>query len=303
MTILVTGARGSIGSRLIATLARAGHPVRGTARDAAAPGLPPALETVALDISDPDPRNAEQALRGVQSVFLHPARGGVDTFLAAAGAAGVRYVVLLSSPASYEPREHDRHIGLVHRAVERSLEASGLPHTVLYPSWLAGNASRDWAAQIRATGTVALAYPDAWFTPIHPGDVAEVAADLLTRDAFRGRMQILTGPRSLRLRDMVGVLGEVLGRSIPVQELTREQALQRRETWMPEPVLEALLDATEAAIGVPAPVNNTVERITGHPPRSFRAWAHDHADAFLPSSSPSAPLASPRPAPPKTRAD
>jgi uncharacterized protein YbjT (DUF2867 family) len=44
MTILVTGARGNIGSRVVSALARGGHSVRATARDLSAPGLPMGVE-------------------------------------------------------------------------------------------------------------------------------------------------------------------------------------------------------------------------------------------------------------------
>jgi nucleoside-diphosphate-sugar epimerase len=48
MTILVTGARGNIGSRVIAKLAEAGHSVRGSARDASALRLPAGTDAVEL---------------------------------------------------------------------------------------------------------------------------------------------------------------------------------------------------------------------------------------------------------------
>jgi uncharacterized protein YbjT (DUF2867 family) len=192
----------------------------------------------------------------------------------------VEHVVLLSSPASFEAHEHDRYIGRAHREIEQSLEASGLSHTLLYPGWLATNAARDWAAQICDTDTVGLAFPDAQFTPIHPDDVAEVAADLLTRSRHRARVQIVTGPESLRLREIVGVLAEAAGSPIGIRTLTRREALDARPPWLPEAVFEVLLDVEEAAVGVSAPVNNGVERITGHPARAFRAWAETNRNAF-----------------------
>lgn len=271
MTILVTGARGNIGSRVIATLTAAGHDVRGSAREAQ-PG------TVQLDITNPT--NAAEALRDVDTMFLYPTRGTVDDFLTAAREAEVRHVVLLSSPAAYEPGEHDRPIGMAHRAMEQAVERSGLSHTVLYPSWLATNAIRDWAVQFRRDGRLGIAYPDAQVSPIHLDDIAEVAANLLTGERHRGRMVVLTGPESLRLRDVADVLADVLDRPIPVDALTREQALAQRT--MPEPVMEVLLEVAAAAVGVLAPVNNTVERITGHPARTFREWAHDNRAAFAP---------------------
>jgi uncharacterized protein YbjT (DUF2867 family) len=90
MTILVTGAHGNIGRRVIATLTAAGHDVRGSARDGTA--------DVQLDITNP--RDTTEALRDIDTMFLYPTRGDVDGFLAAARK--VQHVVLLSSPAAYE---------------------------------------------------------------------------------------------------------------------------------------------------------------------------------------------------------
>jgi uncharacterized protein YbjT (DUF2867 family) len=278
MTVLVTGVHGSIGSRVAAKLVDAGQRVRGSSRRPSS--APPGVEPVQLDLTEP--RGAAEALAGVETVFLYPVRGGsVEAFLDAARKAEVRHVVLLSSPASYEVHEHDRVIGLVHRAVERALQDSGLSHTVLYPSWLATNARRDWGEQIRTGGRVGIAYPEAQVNPIHIDDVAEVAADVLTRPAHRSRMLVLTGPESVSQRGMVDVLAEVRGAPIAIDELTREQALEQRPEWMPEAVLEVLLDVTAAAVGVPAAITNGVERVTGHPSRTFREWAIAHRADFV----------------------
>lgn len=286
MTILVTGVRGGIGGRVARTLREAGATVRGTVRDTSAGALPPGLDVVELDLADPEPDRARtaRALDGVDAVFLYPVRGGgIAGFLEAARAAGVRYVVLLSSPASFAAHEHDRYIGRAHRAVERTLEDSGLAHTLLYPGWLDSNAARDWGGQIRDTGRVALPYPDAQFTPIHLEDVAEVAALLLTGAAARPRIQVLTGPESLSLRELVAIIGEVAGRALEVETIGRLEALAARPAWMPEAALETLLAAQQAAVGVTAPVDNSVARLTGHPARGFRAWVEADRRPFLPA--------------------
>jgi uncharacterized protein YbjT (DUF2867 family) len=276
VTILVTGMHGNIGSRVATRLVEAGYRVRGSSRNPSS--APEGVEPVELDLTEP--RNAGEALAGVETVFLYPVRGSVEAFLDAARKADVQHVVLLSSPAAYEVHEHDRLIGLVHRAVEQAVQDSGLSHTVLYPSWLASNARRDWGEQIRTRGRVGIAYPDAQVNPIHIDDIAEVAADVLTRAAHRSRMLVVTGPGSVPQRSLVDVVAEVRGTPIALDELTREQALEQRPEWMPEPVLESLLDVAAASVGVPAAVTNTVERVTGHPSRTFREWASAHRADF-----------------------
>jgi len=275
MTILVTGARGNIGSRLVARLAAAGHDVRASARDTASLEVPEGVERVALDLDSP----AGAALENVRTAFLYPTRGDIGGFLASAVEAGVEHVVLLSSPGAYDPVEHAGPIGVAHQAVEAALRDSGLSHTVLYPSWLATNTIRDWAEQIKA-GTVAIPYPDWQINPIHLDDVAEVAADLLTREQFRGRSLILTGPESLSQREVVATVAEVLGNPIAVKELTREEALAALPDWFPPAVFASLLDVAANLGDRPATVNNNVERVTGHPARTLAEWLRDNKSAY-----------------------
>ncbi|WP_019927471.1 SDR family oxidoreductase [Nocardia sp. BMG111209] len=279
MTILVTGFRGSIGARVAAVLTTAGHEVRGTTRrlgDSPVPGV----ELVELDIDDP--RTADAALTGVDTLFLYPTRGNSEVFLAAAREHGVRHLVLLSSPASFEAGEHDRMIGLVHRAAEERVQHCGVPATILYPGWLATNARRDWAPQIRERHRLGIAYPDSQINPIHPDDIAEVAADLLTSETHRARWHLLTGPAVLRLRDAVAVIADAIGKPVPIDEWDRAAALAARPPALPEPVLEVLLDVAAAAVTTVPLITNAVERITGHPPRPFAEWVRAHRDCFLP---------------------
>jgi uncharacterized protein YbjT (DUF2867 family) len=281
MTILVTGANGNIGSSLVETLRAQGHSVRATARDVSTLTPGEGVDTVHMDLTNPSARDFLPALDGVRTVFLYPALGRMDGFLQALSASDVEHVVLLSSPDSYEPVGHQRIIGLVHQQIEQGIARSGVAHTVLYPSWLATNALRDWGAEIRTSGTVSTAYPDAHMTPIHIDDVARVAADLLTSPTFRGRFQILTGPRSMTLRDMIGTIADIRGQTIDLIELTPEQATTQRPEWLPADVFAALLDASAAATEIPAPINNTVERITGGRPQPFSAWVESHRDRFV----------------------
>jgi hypothetical protein len=76
------------------------------------------------------------------------------------------------------------------------------------------------------------------------------------------------------------VLAEVLHRPIPIDALTHEQALATRPPQLPEATFEVLLEVMAAAVDIPAVLNNNVERITGHPARTFREWAHANRDAF-----------------------
>jgi len=284
MTVLVTGARGNIGRRVVSRLHAAGHRVRATARDLSTLTVPEGVATVGLDLNAAEGfegfEGFEAAVNDVDAVFLYATRGSAAAFLRAARDAGVRHVVFLSSPAAYEAAEYRGPIGRIHRAAEAAVAESGLDYTILYPSWLATNARRDWGAAIRAGQPVELPYPAAQCVPVHPDDVAEAAVDLLLNDTYRSRMQILTGPESMRLDEAVATIGDVLGRTIPVREISREEALARREPWLAAEILESLLDSAAAAVGRPAPITNTVERITGHSARPLREWVAENRAEF-----------------------
>ena len=281
MTVLVTGARGNIGRRVVSRLHAAGHRVRATARDLSTLTVPEGVATVGLDLNAAEGfEGFEAAVNDVDAVFLYATRGSAAPFLRAARDAGVRHVVFLSSPAAYEAAEYRGPIGRIHRAAEAAVAESGLDYTILYPSWLATNARRDWGAAIRAGQPVELPYPAAQCVPVHPDDVAEAAVDLLLNDTHRSRMQILTGPESMRLDEAVATIGDVLGRTIPVREISREDALARREPWLAAEILESLLDSAAAAVGRPAPITNTVERITGHSARPLREWVAENRAEF-----------------------
>ena len=296
MTVLVTGARGNIGRRVVARLHAAGEHVRTAARESLASSSADnsaansGSGSAAGSSSDSDSATAtasgsgsatdlNEAVKGINAAFLYTTRGNATTFLRAAHNAGTQYVVLLSSPAAYEAVEYRAPIGRIHRAAEEAVTESGLEYTVLYPSWLATNAQRDWGAAIRAGQPVELPYPAAQCAPIHPDDVAEAAVDLLLNSTHRSRIQVLSGPESMRLDEAVATIGDVIGRPIPVREISREDALKQREPWLTAEVLESLLDSAAASVGRPALITNAVERITGHSARSLRDWiAENRAD-------------------------
>ena len=56
----------------------------------------------------------------------------------------------------------------------------------------------------------------------------------------------------------------------------------RAGPW-PRPVVEMLLAAWGATLGLPAFVTSTVAEVLGSPARTFRQWVADHATAFRPA--------------------
>src|SRR5438874_2690076 len=96
-----------------------------------------------------------------------------------------------------------------------------------------------------------------------PPNVEVVAGDLtvpesavealaLYQEGHAGGDYVLTGPESLSQAEQVRIIGEVLGRRLTFEELTADEfRSETPETW-PRPVVDMLLEAWKATLGVPA---------------------------------------------------
>ncbi|MFJ6480938.1 MULTISPECIES: NAD(P)H-binding protein [unclassified Streptomyces] len=277
MTILITGARGKVGRAVIDRLHSAGLPVRAASARPAELTVPAGIETAELALDRPETFAA--ALRGVRQVFLYPEPAGIHDLIKAAEAAGVEHVVLLSSSSVLAPDAEDDPLASHSLKVERALADSGLTCTFLRPDAFASN-SLGWAWPVGRSMPVQLAYPDAQIAPIHPEDIADIAALALTGDSLTGRALTLTGSESLSFREQLAVLSQTLGRTVPVERITRAEAEEQMGRHMPAPMASSLLDLWEAADHGPAVIGETTETLLGVPARTYRQWARENADAF-----------------------
>ncbi|MFI9203092.1 NAD(P)H-binding protein [Streptomyces sp. NPDC053048] len=277
MTILITGARGKVGQAVVSRLHAAGRTVRAGSARPSELTVPAGTETAELVLDRPE--TFASALRGVRQVFLYPEPAGIHELIEAAEHAGVEHVVLLSSSSVTYPGAEDEPLAHHNAQVERALAGSGIAHTFLRPGAFAGNAL-GWSHAIAQAAPVRLAYPEAHSAVIHSEDIADIAVEALTGDSLTGRAVTLTGPESLTFRDQLAVIGSVLGREIPVEHITREEAEREMSAYVPAPVVSSLLNLWEATSGVPDTVADTTGTLLGRPARTFRQWARENAAAF-----------------------
>jgi uncharacterized protein YbjT (DUF2867 family) len=275
--ILVTAATAPVGRSIVEQLAAAGQPVRALTRDPQNAGLPEAAQVVAGDLGDADSLAA--AFQGVDAVFLLAAVPGfAPAFLAAAKEAGVRRVVFQSTGAIVESEE-DRQpndMAEFHRDIERQIEQSGLEWTFLRLDVASADAlqwSFDVPSQLAAGDVVRGPYADAAGSPIHPADFAAIAIAALTQPEHGNRAYHVTGPHSLTHREQIELIGAEHGRPLVYEELTPEQAQEAINPYAPAEVLFA---TWREHLGKPAPVTDTIERLTGRPGRSAREWAKSY---------------------------
>ncbi|MFJ9079891.1 NAD(P)H-binding protein [Streptomyces sp. NPDC102278] len=277
MTVLVTGARGRIGRAVVDRLHAAGTAVRAASARPAEPAVPAGVDTVELALNRPETFAA--ALAGIRRVFLYPEPAGIHDLVEAAGSAGVEHVVLLSSASVLAPGADTDPLASHSLRVERALADAPFTVTLLRPDAFAGNAL-GWAHPIGRRQPVRLAHPDAALAPIHPDDIADIAVRALTGDDLASRAITLTGPQSLTFREQLAVLSDVLGRDVPVEEITRAEAEREMGRYMPAPVVGSLLDLWAAATVTPVALADTTETLFGTPARTFARWARENAAAF-----------------------
>jgi uncharacterized protein YbjT (DUF2867 family) len=260
--ILVAGATGTVGRQVVAELLARGHAVRALTRDAARADLPAGVEIVQGDLTEPD--SLIPALEGVTGLHLITFGGAyfapLETgprILELARAAGVRRVTVL----------HGGGPSLLEDAVRAD---DGVDWTVLMPVEFMANAL-EWADRIVASDEVREPFVARLSAMVHEGDIGAVAAVALTEE----------GPELLTVGDKVAAIAAARGREIALVELTEEQAVaQWRAAGHPQDVIGFLLEAYGNTPEVGRTVVDTVEKVTGHPARTFAQWAAEHADAF-----------------------
>ncbi|TDD11694.1 NAD-dependent epimerase/dehydratase family protein [Nonomuraea deserti] len=273
--ILVTGATGRIGGRVVHELTAAGAAVRALTRRPDDVQLPGGAVAMSGDLRVA--ASVEPAFEGVDVAHLFPVPGWpVADLLALARKAGVRRIVLLSSASlPGGPGLIERQ----HRANEDAVRASGMPWTFVRPTAFMAN-DLSWAPAIRAEDTVYDAFPDASLAPVDEHDIAAVVAAALLDDDHAGHTYELSGPEPLTTVERVAILGEVLGRPLRFAELSPQEVRTSLVASHPPAVADAMIGVLAAATGTTAPILPGVHQATGGPPNTYAEWASRHADHF-----------------------
>lgn len=269
--ILVTGATGKTGRRVVRLLEERGAVVRAASRSG----------TPSFDWTDG--ATWEPALRGVTGMYLvHPDLGtpqaaeAVAAFARQAAAAGVRHAVLLSTPSDAWGPAQDQVL-----ATERALEHAGLEWTVLRVRWFFQNFSEDFLYDPVLSGEVRLPAGDGKEAFVDAEDIAEVAAAALTEAGHAGWHYELSGPRLLTFRDAVEEIARATGRDIGYVALSPEAyADEQRAQGVPEEWVQLSVGLYEhVRSGGLASLGDGVQRALGRAPRDFSAYAESAAAA------------------------
>ncbi|MFR9724216.1 NmrA family NAD(P)-binding protein [Streptomyces sp. MS19] len=266
--VLVLGATGKTGRRLVTALRAAGAPVR------------PASRSSATRFDWDDEATWSAALAGASAVYLVTPEVAepVHRFVRQAVDAGVRRFVALSG-RGIERLDGPVFPGMA--AGEESVREHAPEWTVIRPNNFAQNFSEDvWHAPVLA-GRLALpigATPEP-FTDVR--DIADVAAALLTAEGagHHGRTYELSGPRGLTFGEAVEVIARVSDRSVAYEELTPAAYRDELRAAGASEEEVAALDAMFAGMraGNAAEPTDGVRRVLGREPVAFETWAAEAA--------------------------
>lgn len=276
--ILVTGATGVIGRRVVAQLVANGVSVRATSRTPETADLPLGTETVSSSAP------AQALLDGCSAVLIVASALGVAQhnrlaeLVAAANVARAGRLVHLSTASVTDPLSPT---GAHHRALEEvSAGFTGARH-VLRPVPFALNTLHWWGPTVRAGRFAEAPYLDVPMAPVDERDVADVAATLLLGTSEPDGPLHLTGPEALSSREQLGLLAEALGTPLDVREIEPDEVRRwLAEAGVPAPAVESLLRSFEVAASNPVAPSDAVEKITGRRARTYAQWIADHVEHF-----------------------
>ena len=274
---LVTGATGNVGGEVVRALSAAGERVRALVRsDPPAGTFPPDVDVRLGDLTDPS--SLDGAWNGIRGAFLLPGYDDTPAILRDARAAGVDRVVLLSGGSAGSGDMSNAVTAYMVRS-EAAVRESGLPWTMLRPAAFMTNALR-WRDTLRDGDRLRLPFAGVRTACVDPADIAAVACSALLDARHAGQIYAPTGPESLLPADQVRILGDALGRRLTFEAQPDDEARREMLETTPPQYVDAFFDFYVAGSLDESKVLPTVEQVTGRPPRSFRAWAQDHAPEF-----------------------
>ena len=262
--ILVLGATGKTGRRVLEQLQARAVPTRVGSRSAQPP----------FDWEDRD--TWAPALRGAAKAYVTyfpdlavpGAPEAVGELARLAAELGVRHLVLLSGRGETEAQRS-----------EEIVKEAGIDWTILRSSWFDQNFSEGFLVDAVLEGVVALPVGDVREPFVHADDLADIAVAALTEDGHVGQLYEVTGPRLMTFADAVREIAEASGRDVRFQSVSMEEfaaqlaqlELSADEAWLVRYLFTEVLDGRNESL------TDGVQRALGRAPRDFGDYAREVA--------------------------
>ena len=262
--ILVLGATGKTGRRIVKRLEDGGHKVRRGSRSA----------TPSFDWNNE--AGWDDCLAGVEAAYINyspdlampGATDSIQAFVNRAKQHGVKHLVLLSGRGEEEAQ-----------ACERIVQNSGIDWTIVRSSWFNQNFSEGAFVEMVLAGQITLPNVDTPEPFVDVDDIAEVATVALTEPGHVGEVYEVTGPRLLTLADVAAELSNATGRTIEYVPVPHdafvagvaESGAPEEVVWMLDYLFATVLDGRNAYL------TDGVQRALGREPKDFADYAREIA--------------------------
>ena len=283
-TVVVTGATGTVGRRLVGLLRDQGVAVRAVSRHS----MPATAATRGVEFIRADLRDARAvaaAIAGVERLFLatpleEDMAAVAERVAEQACRAGVRQLVRLSAFGAGD--EPSTRLAEIHSRTDACLQSMGVACVLLRPNAFMQNTLTYFADSIRRHHDFRAPQGSGRVSVIDADDIAAVAARVLSQSPPPGGCFELTGGEALSNADLAAVLTRVLGRDIRYVETELEETRATlvaagMSPWLVDIVMD--LYAFSARGGAER-VSGEVERLLGRAPKSFAAFVAENAAAF-----------------------
>ena len=271
MKLLVTGATGKFGSKVVETLLKT-VPASQLAVSVRNPEKVEELRARGVDVRQGDfdhPETLDAAFAGVDRLLLVSADGDNETRIrqhanavAAAERAGVGFIAYTSLANAQESQNL---FAPTHQATEEAILKTGIPYSFLRNNWYLEN-------EISGIQGVLAGAP--WVTSAENGkvgwalqqDYAEAAAAVLSGKGHENTIYELSG-KALTQEEIAAALGSVLGKEITVQQVddaTYADIMQA--AGVPDFVIPILVEIQRSIrVGSLDVESNDFEKLLGRP--------------------------------------
>lgn len=286
--LLVTGASGHLGRRVVELLLEKGAHIIAVTRDPAklADFAKRGVE-VRKGSFDDDVETLAKTFSGAARLLIisTDAIDGAGTRLKqhtravdAAKRAGVKHLVYTSltnadsSPVTFAPD---------HAGTERAIIDSGLSYSILRNNWYT-EYLQPGVSHALATGDLAGAAGKGTVGYVSREDCAHAAAGALARDVNEKRIYEITGPAAVGYDELASTAAEVFGKPVRYVELPHATFVGVLQgAGLPEPYAIAVASfqtaTREGKMGV---VTNAVQELSGRAPISVKAYLANNKGAF-----------------------
>ncbi|MFD2630064.1 SDR family oxidoreductase [Oceanobacillus kapialis] len=271
MKLLVTGATGKLGSKVVNALLEQ-IPADQLAVSVRNPEKAEGLRAQGVEVRQGDfdhPESLDIAFAGVDRLLIISADGDNDTRIkqhtnavAAAERAGVNFIAYTSLANATESKNL---MAPPHVATEAAIVKTGIPYAFLRNNWYLENETDSIKGAMAGAPWVTSAGNGkvGWATQ---HDYAEAAAKVLAEDDHKHATYELSGPLYTQ-EELVKALGEVLGKEIPVHQVNDEEYAEvMKQVGVPDFAIPVVVGIQESIRnGSLAVESNDFEKVLGRP--------------------------------------